>query len=936
MKDLVQDYLNQEDWRLKENASQSWSNAGLQLYIASELIKNHWKKYFPEEIRKANDEGFIYIHDLGSFTSYCSGWNLEEILQHGYGGVKGKMQSNPPKHFTVALGQASNLFFSMSGEMAGAQAFSNFDTLLAPYVWSDNLQYSEVKQAMQEFIFSLNNPTRVGMQTPFTNLTFDLTVPEKYKNKKINIAGEELNHTYGEMQPYMDMINRAFCEVMTKGDANGAIFTFPIPTYNITKEFEWDKVPPEIWQMTAKYGTPYFANYVNSAMSADDSLSMCCLTHDTALWTKVNGRITLTTLGKLYDLKTEDIKVLQHGEWKACQTIKVPYEKEFYEIILKNGAKIRATDNHEHFTQDGIKSTVDLKVGDLIPCEFGIKAPTPLQEDGSGGYNLGYLIGLFLAEGSYCGTDIQFTIGKSSEYLIPKIQNIISECFACKVDAYDLGTYYNVAVHGKIVAEFMKQYVTGKHTEKKLISVYGMNRTFLLGIWNGWFAGDGKTGGDEVYTCSKSICDTMSAIASFLGFPHNIRVTDRTTVLGGKQYESRLYTIHLCKIGAGAKIYKYKNENSDYSEELKNLAYSSFTVIPRATTFLDVQTEIVEIKRYRNSGGHAYCVQMLEGDKSFTLASGLVTHNCRLKLNLADLRKRGNGLFNAHPNTGSIGVVTLNLPRIVHYHGLSYGAITKYAELAKQALEIKRTVIEEMTELGLYPYARHLLRHAKECSNQYWGNHFSTIGLIGMHEALLEAGQENGIIDNMDTAELIMEHIQGLTYKFQEETGHLYNLEATPAEGCTYTLAKKDKKCGVITSGDKFPYYTNSVHYPVGHEIDMFDAIKGQENIQSMFTGGTVLHLFLGEAIADPMIVKKLVHRVTSESKIPYFSITPTFSVCPEHGYISGEHFKCPTCNSDSDVYSRIVGYFRPVKNWNDGKYEEYFDRKVYKLGGNE
>ncbi|HII95741.1 MAG TPA: ribonucleoside triphosphate reductase, partial [Candidatus Methanofastidiosum sp.] len=277
MKDLAKEYLNKKDWRVKENASFSFSLQGMNSYIASEVSKKHWLSYFPQEVVDANENGFIYIHDLGIFGSYCGGWNLEDLLQNGFRGAKDKIHSCPPKHLSTALGQMNNLFFTLSGELAGAQAFSNVDTLLAPYVWKDSLSYDEVLQAMQEFIFALNIPTRIGFQAPFSNLTFDLTVPEKYKNKKINIAGEEFSHTYGLMQPYMDMINKAFCEVMTKGDANGAIFTFPIPTYNITKEFEWDKVPPEIWQMTAKYGTPYFANYVNSEMSADDSLSMCCL-----------------------------------------------------------------------------------------------------------------------------------------------------------------------------------------------------------------------------------------------------------------------------------------------------------------------------------------------------------------------------------------------------------------------------------------------------------------------------------------------------------------------------------------------------------------------------------------------------------------------------------------------------------------------------------
>jgi ribonucleoside-triphosphate reductase len=934
---LIKNYLHKTDWRTKENASFSYSNQGLNSYIASETIKPYWLSMYPEEIVEANKEGYFYIHDLGIFAPYCGGHNLEDLLQNGFGGAKDKIRSKAPMHFSTVLGQMNNLFFVLSGEMAGAQAFSNFDTLLAPYVKRDHLTYNQVKQALQEFIFSLNIPTRIGFMQPFTNLTFDLTVPEKYKNKIIIFGnGENLLATdgtpitYSAMQEEMNLINKAFCEIMTEGDADGSIFSFPIPTYNITKEFEWDKVPKEIWEMTAKYGTPYFANYVSSEMSPDTSLSMCCLTHDTALWAKVNGRTTLTTLGRLYDTKTEDISVLQHGEWKACKTIKVPYEKEFYEITLKNGAKIRATDNHEHFTQDGVKNTVDLKVGDLIPCEFGIKAPTPLQEDGSGGYNLGYLIGLFLAEGSYCGSDIQFTIGKTSEHLIPKIQSIVSESFACKVDAYDLGTYYNVGVHGKIVAEFMKQYVTGKHTDKKLINVYGMNRSFLIGIWQGWFAGDGKNGGNEVYTCSKSICETMSAIASFLGFPHNIRVTDRKTVLGGKQYDSRLFTIHLCKIGAGAKIYQYKQANLEYFEELKNLTYTALSVIPRETTFLDAQTEIVEIKRCRHGGSHAYCVQMLEGDKSFTLASGVVTHNCRLKLDTAKLRKRGNGLFNAHPNTGSIGVVTLNLPRISHFVGLTRESIKKYFDLAVQSLEIKREILEEQTEAGLYPYVKYQLRHNCE---KYWLNHFSTIGIIGMHEALIEHGVPEGITCDagMSYAESILEYLGELCTEASERTGNLFNLEATPAEGCTTTLASKDIKDGITVQGTQdAPYYTNSVHFPVNYSVDLFDMLKRQEKIQTLFTGGTVLHLFLGEAIDEAENVKKLIKKIFLNFKVPYISITPTFSVCHNHGYLKGEQPECPECQEPTKIYTRIVGYFRPVECWNKGKKSEYADRLTF------
>jgi len=587
---LVDDYFLENNWEVKENSNMAFSLQGLNHYVSAYISKKYWlNRIYPQEIRKANEEGDLHIHNLDILGAYCCGWDLYDVLLKGFGGVPGKIQSKPPKHFRPALGQVFNFFYTLQGEAAGAQAFSNFDTLLSPFIHYDNLSYREIKQSLQEFLFNCNVPTRVGFQTPFENITLDLKVPEHLKEMPIIIGGEPQKETYKEFQKEMDIFNQALAEVYLEGDASGRVFTFPIPTYNITKDFDWkDETYNGIWRMTAKYGIPYFSNFINSDMKPEDARSMCC----------------------------------------------------------------------------------------------------------------------------------------------------------------------------------------------------------------------------------------------------------------------------------------------------------------------------------------------------------------RLRLDNRELYKRGGGLFGANPLTGSIGVVTINLPRIGYLSKTKkefFERLSRLMDLAKTSLEIKRKVLEDWTEKGLYPYSRYYLNNVKRMRNSYWGNHFSTIGIIGMNEALLnfldvDIASQKGKEFSIEVLDFMREKL----VKYQEETGNLYNLEATPAEGTSYRLALLDKKkySDIITNGEKEPFYTNSTQLPVNYTDDLFEALKLQDELQIKYTGGTVFHAFLGEAVSDSEVVKSLIKTVFERFKLPYFTLTPTFSVCPVHGYINGEHFTCPKClvEQPCEVYSRVVGYLRPVSQWHFGKQEEFRLRKTFKV----
>jgi ribonucleoside-triphosphate reductase len=592
--DLVEDYLKKLDWKVKENSNMCYSLQGLNNYISSDVTSEYWlNKIYPPEVRRAHKNGDIHIHDLSLLSVYCVGWDLKDLLIEGFKGVAGKVESKPPKHFRTALGQMVNFFYTLQGEAAGAQAISNFDTLLAPFVRHDGLDFDEVKQAIQEFVFNINIPTRVGFQTPFTNITMDLDVPDTLKDHPIIIGGKYQSDVYGNYQIEMDMINRAFADVMMEGDARGRVFTFPIPTYNITSDFDWDNPSLDsVFKMTGKYGIPYFSNFVNSDMSPEDARSMCC----------------------------------------------------------------------------------------------------------------------------------------------------------------------------------------------------------------------------------------------------------------------------------------------------------------------------------------------------------------RLRLDNRVLRKRGGGLFGANPLTGSIGVVTINLPRI-GYQATDkddfFDRVKNMIDISQTSLQIKRKVLERFTESNLYPYSKFYLRHIKEQSGKYWKNHFSTIGIIGMNEACMNfLGENIGSDTGRDFSVQVMDFMRNRLVEIQDETGDMFNLEATPAEGTSYSLALLDKKRfpGIASANESDykqgadPFYTNSTQLPVNYTDDLFETLELQEDLQTRYTGGTVLHLFLGEQIDDLEATKTLIRKIAQNFKLPYFTLSPTFSVCQSHGYIKGKHSTCPTCNEETEVYSRVVGYLRPVKQWNNGKQAEFGIRKTYKL----
>lgn len=589
--DKVDQYLEKLDWEVQENANMAFSLQGLNHYGVSYIVKRYWlNKIYPKEIREANESGDFHLHNLDSLAPYCSGWDLYDFLKRGFGGVTGKLESKPPKHFRSVLGQAVNFIYTLSGEVAGAVSFSNFDTLVAPFIRYDNLSYPQVKQAMQEFLFNMATPTRVGFQCPFSNVTLDLTPSPSFAKQPVIIGGEPQNEVYGDFQEEMNMFNKAFYEVMLEGDKNQRVFTFPIPTVSITKNFDWNNPSLEpMWEATAKYGINYFTNYINSDMNPEDVRSMCC----------------------------------------------------------------------------------------------------------------------------------------------------------------------------------------------------------------------------------------------------------------------------------------------------------------------------------------------------------------RLRLDMTELHNRGGGLFGAGALTGSIGVVTINMPRIGYLSKTKkefFERLSHLMDLAKESLELKRKVIENYIDKGLYPYSRHYLSNVKKARGQYYGNHFSTIGLSGMNEMLMNFLGENIASKKGRMFALeVMNFMRDRMVEYQRETGNIYNLEATPAESTSYRLCLKDKAKypDIIAAGTKkSPYYTNSSQLPVNFTDDVFEALKLQDDIQCRYNGGTVQHLFLGERLSDIESVKALVRKVFEKFRLPYITLTPTFSICPTHGYIEGEHFACPKCTIEQpcEVYTRVVGYLRPVGQFNLGKQQEYKDRKEYKV----
>lgn len=851
--------------------------------------------------------------DAGVFVHNCAGWSLKKLLEKGFSGVQGKISASPAKHLNAILGQIVNFFGTLQNEWAGAQAFSSFDTYLAPFVRADKLTYEEVEQCLQEFIFSINQTSRWGNQVPFTNLTFDLKCPDDMKDEEVLVGGKKQKDKYGDFQKEMDMVNLAFINLMIKGDSDGRIFTFPIPTYNITKDFDWEnEISQRLFFMTAKYGTPYFQNFINSTLQPSDVRSMCPITGDTRVVVKSQQKgVTIKKISDVYSCvknKGTEYEVWTPEGWSNGIPTKQKKQK-IYEWTLSNGFKIKLGENHLQPVKNEIGKDHTLKIKDIkVEDKYWIPFSKKGWDSRIGDWKTGVIIGAYLGDGSIEDNILTFSL--SVEQKDNETENYIKTFFN------NLGYSINIThteknvrfvkVNGRL-KEFIKRYVKGDNALTKELTrhVFNSSESFRKGVIYGLRLTDGARDCNRIYTSSPKLARGITELLASVGRKGIQNYEDNREERFGTNTNYRVDYPNRERYG------NLFNEDKDYH-----------------------YFKIKEIKEV-NEDLELYCFEIDNYDNLFTLASGMITHNCRLQLDVRALRHKTGGLFGSGEQTGSVGVVTINLPRIGYTNKGNeeklFKRLSYLMDGAMESLEIKRKLATENIERGLVPYTKEYLGDLS--------GHFSTIGLLGMHECLQNffGDKKKGILSK-EGRELGLKILSAMREKlseYQEKTGNIYNLEATPAEGASYRLAKHDKKKykDIITAGtEDEPYYTNSSQLPVQNGTDIFEALEHQDEFQCKYNGGTVFHGFIGERINDWRTARNLVKKVAEKFKLPYFTVTPTFSICSEHGYISGEHFKCPldNCKGIMEVYSRVVGYFRPVQNWNIGKTREYKERRTF------
>ncbi len=888
---LVEDYLNRDDWEVKENANMSYSLQGLNNYLSEKVIRKYWlKKIYPQQVQNAHEDGKFHIHDLGVLGPYCVGWDLKDFLKSGFEGVRGKIETKAPKHLDAALGQLVNLLYTLQGEAAGAQAVSNLDTMMAPFIAYDDLSRREVEQALESWVFNMNVPTRVGFQTPFTNVTMDLTVPKSLEDEPVIIGGEEQDKTYGDFQEEMDMFNEVFAEIMMKGDAKGRPFTFPIPTYNITNDFDWDKETLDpVWEMTAKYGIPYFANFINSDMEADDARSMCPIDGEEKVLIKSSrGReLEYSKIRNIYEgnSKQEEYEIFSDGKFVKGEFNKFK-NQEMVKVTLENNHELKMTKEHLNFIlRDRNSEMEELKGKELKEGMYLPYSQKKYEGREKSNKEMGYFIGAFAGDGSFDGeTTVIFSLNKNQEEEVAEeLADIARRYFGAHttLTPHEETELLTLKVHSRAAVGLCKDYVSGKEREKHYRArLFNTGIEFREGVIEGHYATDGGNR-NRIYTSSEKMVESLNMLAATLGTTTSVYQDDREGRLGEEpNYSVLIYQLNRDKYGE----LWFKKHNKLW------VKIKSIEDIPNNT---------------------AYCFEVKNDEPIFTVGStGILTHNCRLRLDKRELKKRGGGLFGADPKTGSIGVVTINMPRI-GYEADNEEEFMEMLEdrmdLAKKSLKIKREILERLTEKGLFPYSKYYLRDIKEGYGEYWKNHFSTIGLNGMNDALLNFMDTNiGTEEGRKFAEKVLVKMREKLADYQEETGDIFNLEATPAEGTSYRLARIDQQRypdlrihNQEKYGSKTPYYTNSTQLPVGYTNDLFEALDNQDPLQTKYTGGTVFHGFLGEKMPDKEATKSLVKKIANNYELPYYTLSPTFSVCPEHGYIPGEHEYCPTCDKE-------------------------------------
>lgn len=917
---VVDGYLKLNDWRVKENSTVQYSLGGLILSNSGAVTANYWlSQVYDKETADAHRNCDFHIHDLSMLAPYCAGWSLKQLIQEGLGGVEGKITSLPASHLMTLCNQMVNFLGILQNEWAGAQAFSSFDTYLAPFVKADNLSYREVKQAIQAFVFGNNTPSRWGTQAPFTNITLDWVCPNDLKNLPAIVGGKEMPYTYGDCQKEMDMVNKAFLEIMIEGDANGRGFQYPIPTYSITRDFDWSDTENNrlLFEMTAKYGTPYFSNYINSDMEPSDVRSMCPLAASEQVlvyddYTREFHISNIKSLWKSQEEKHAKRKtfILHDGKLKEARLNKFIVQ-QIYEVELINGHKIRLSDNHTNLTAEGLKRTDELTTSDYLPFN------TVPYRNGIGlTYNEGYLVGAFLGDGCYKDErSISYCLNETSKLsVLERIRRIVENMGAKtsrnKTNGIGVEGSTILEVNSLYIKGLIQEFVIGRNALEKGLNLRALGKSleFRKGIAAGLYDTDGGNH-NRIYSSSRKMIDSIAALFTSLGINTRVDVDKRDSEK--KLSDNPVYCIRF---------------------------YEEDGVPCRKDTFFRKDGYMwFRIKNIRKVPGNlAFCFEVLNDETPyFTMPSGLVTHNCRLRLDLRELRKKSGGYFGSGESTGSIGVVTLNMPRLAYLakdEADFWKRLDRLMDIAAKSLKVKREFVTKLLEEGLYPYTKRYLGT--------FNSHFSTIGLVGMNECCLNANWIRADLTDskaQDFTEKVLNHMRERLSDYQEKYGDLYNLEATPAESTTYRFAKHDREQfpDIITASenDDAPYYTNSSHLPVGFTDDIFSALDIQDRFQTLYTSGTVFHAFLGEKMPNWQSAARLVRKIAENYRLPYFTLSPTYSVCPDHGYITGEQWKCPICGKPTEVYSRITGYYRPVKNWNVGKSEEFRERKTYDIG---
>jgi ribonucleoside-triphosphate reductase len=900
----IESYINHSNWRIKQNSNTSFSVSDMEAKIAEKESARWWFSQYSSEIAEAHRVGALYLHNLGRVTTYCMGWDLRALLAKGFGGNPDFLSSAPPHHLRVAFLQMANFLYTVQGEAAGAQAFSNVDTLLAPYIHYECMSDEELEQAIQELVYNLNVPTRASGQPPFLNFQLDIVPPKSLEDQQVMLGDRPYeNFTYGDFRQEMDRFNKAFAKVMMAGDGGGKPFSFPIPTYSLPNLKLVDI--PEIWEMTAKYGLPYFMMDATN----DDSYSMCPLVRTTKLLTRSNGKIVLLDIDQMVHgmEKGATYEVQTPTGWHTATPVATE-ATDIIEIHLSNGSIIKEGINHLQPTRRGTVTADRLQVGDWIPYNKEGWGGKQLGNEG-----LGYAIGAFLGNGSYDDERIIFSNRFPDDNGISAVIEVVFNNLGFHVTTKDSEEQHLRSIHiGSGSRQYMERFVTGTATTKSLSQLaWNMSEVARREILVGFHATDGaRSPSWRAYTASDELREQLKMLASSVCM--KALSTNEDNRQDGRFGKNPVYRVDI----------PTRASYGDYfTEDDKNYFY---------------RVESVERKSY---GDKLYCVSLDTDDHLFYLADGMVTHNCHLRLDKKLLMFHNGGIFAKFPLTGSIGVVTISLPAMsaMKGQGSFFDVLSHYMDLARDSLLIKGDILEGFMDKGLYPYSKYWLQDIKGNTGSYFGNHFRTIGLVGMNEAcLMETGKGINTEGGKEWAKRVLEFMARSTDNMTRVSGFLFNLEATPAETAAHYCARGNIKAGmdVKHSGTKeTPYYTASSLLPSSFDGGLWAALDNQNELQPLYTGGTVFHIF-SEHQFTPKQTEKLIFAIKEKYQLPYITFTPNIRICPEHGWIPDDvQGKCPICGAEITVYSRPVGYLRPVKGFSDAKQEEFRARKFFDDG---